>query len=292
MKTERIDIVKTRRLPAFVLIFLLVPALLSGCVPSEGKKTLAGTGLGQLGTIKVISREEGSGTREVFSKTLDLFDNSTGRDCITGDAVQAESGDQVIEDVAGEPAAIGYVSAGSLDGTENKVHTVTVDGKNLNRNFYLAYSGKLSDLETDFLTYVEGKGQEIVGENFKPVKKTTSFLSGKPKGTLKIGGSSSIAGLMQELSDAYMEINPNAEITVVTTDSTNGLTGVMSGIYDFGMSSRELKDYEKELLDYDVIAKDEISVIVKKENPLKNISSSDLRKIYSGEITEWKELDD
>ena len=112
-------------------------------------------------------------------------------------------------------------------------------------------------MEKDFLTYVEGKGQEIVGENYQTVKKTTTFLSGKPKGTIKIGGSSSVASLMQELSDAYMQINPNAEITVVTTDSTNGLTGAMSGIYDLGMASRELKDYEKELLDYDVIAKDE-----------------------------------
>ena len=88
------------------------------------------------------------------------------------------------------------------------------------------------------------------------------------------------------------EINPNAEITVVTTDSTNGLTGAMSGIYDLGMASRELKDYEKELLDYDVIAKDEVAVIVQKDNPLKNSSSQDLKKIYSGEMKEWKELAD
>ena len=72
----------------------------------------------------------------------------------------------------------------------------------------------------------------------------------------------------------------------------NGLTGAMSGIYDLGMASRELKDYEKELLDYDVIAKDEVAVIVQKDNPLKNISSQDLKKIYSGEMKEWKELAD
>lgn len=283
---------KTRRLPVPALILALVLALLTGCGPTEGKKTVTGTGLDKLGTVNVISREEGSGTREVFSKTLGLFDDSTGRDEITEDALKEESGDKVIEAVSEDESAIGYVSLGLLDSSKGKVHTVTVDGKSLNRNFYLAYSGKLSELEKDFLTYVEGKGQEIVGENYQTVKKTTTFLSGKPKGTIKIGGSSSVASLMQELSDAYMQINPNAEITVVTTDSTNGLTGAMSGIYDLGMASRELKDYEKELLDYDVIAKDEVAVIVQKDNPLKNISSQDLKKIYSGEMKEWKELAD
>ena len=272
---------------SILLGLLLMVTLIGGCAKNADDPDMKG-----MGTITVCSREEGSGTREVFSKTLGLFDDSTGRDEITEDALKEESGDKVIEAVSEDESAIGYVSLGLLDSSKGKVHTVTVDGKSLNRNFYLAYSGKLSELEKDFLTYVEGKGQEIVGENYQTVKKTTTFLSGKPKGTIKIGGSSSVASLMQELSDAYMQINPNAEITVVTTDSTNGLTGAMSGIYDLGMASRELKDYEKELLDYDVIAKDEVAVIVQKDNPLKNISSQDLKKIYSGEMKEWKELAD
>ena len=95
---------------------------------------------------------------------------------------------------------------------------------------------------------------------------------------------------MEELSASYMELNPNADIEVVETDSANGLTGTMEGTYDLGMSSRDLKDYEKELLEYVVIAKDEIQVIVNKDNPLTNIASSDLKKIYTGQIQDWKEL--
>lgn len=109
-------------------------------------------------------------------------------------------------------------------------------------------------------------------------------------GRIKIGGSSSVYGLMQELAEVYMKINSHAAVEVVETDSTNGLTGAMSGTYDIGMSSRELKDYEKQLLEYEVIAKDEIAVIVHSDNPLENISSEDLRNVYTGEITEWKEL--
>lgn len=64
----------------------------------------------------------------------------------------------------------------------------------------------------------------------------------------------------------------------------------MSGQCDFGMSSRDLKDYEQELLDYEIIAEDDIAVIVNSGNPLENITSDTLKNIYVGNIGEWKEL--
>ena len=250
--------VKLRRLLASAAMGIFMLSVLTGCTTAEQNKTTAAEGLDELGMITVIAREEGSGTREVFAESLGFYDGSTGRDCTTGDARWAENGNEVIDLVAEDEAAIGYVSAGMLKDEDKKnLHTVTVDGSDLERSFYLAYSGKLSELELDFLTYVESAGQEIVGKNYTTVGKVTSFLSGKPTGNIKIGGSSSVFGLMQELADAYMKQNPNAFIEVIKTDSTNGLTGAMSGIYDFGMASRDLKDYEKQLLEYEVIAKDE-----------------------------------
>ena len=100
-----------------------------------------------------------------------------------------------------------------------------------------------------------------------------------------------MAGLLQELADAYSEINPNAEIEVSATDSSEGLTGVVFGTYDLGMVSRDLKDYESELLESIPIARDVIVVIVNKENPLEKISVKDLKEIYTGEITQWQELE-
>lgn len=274
-----------------IAVLTMTVLCLAGCSDAAKMQTVSGAGLEQLGPITVIAREEGSGTREVFAESVGFYDASTGRDRTLDSAKQAESGTDVIDLVSSEKSAIGYVSMGALDGENKKaLHTVTVDGKSLDRKFYLAYSGALSDLEQDFMAYVKGAGQELVGENFTAVNKTTSFLSLKPSGSLRIGGSTSVSGLMQELAQAYMEYNPNASVEVVETDSTNGLTGAMSGIYDLGMSSRELKDYEKELLKYEVIAKDEIAVIVNKDNSLENISSEDLKSVYTGEITNWKEL--
>ncbi|MDO4463811.1 MAG: substrate-binding domain-containing protein [Bacillota bacterium] len=84
----------------------------------------------------------------------------------------------------------------------------------------------------------------------------------------------------------------DAVITVCQSDSTDGLTGAMNGTYDFGMASRELKDYEKELLNYEMIAKDGIAVIVNKENPLTNISLEQIKKIYTGDEKEWGNLNE
>ena len=58
------------------------------------------------------------------------------------------------------------------------------------------------------------------------------------------------------------------------------------------MSSRKLKDYEKDLLDYETIAKEGIAVVVNEENPLETITLEPLRKIYIGEIDSWKQLNE
>ena len=271
------------------LAFSMMLVAITGCSSGGGVATSAAKGLEKLGEIHVVSREEGSGTRNVFAESIGFLDSTTGRDLTLDAAVVAGDGDTVKKLVQEDTNAIGYVSAGLVK-DDDKLRTVTVDGKKLDRGFYLAYSGKLTELEQEFITYIEGTGQEIVQRSFTPIGSVKQFLSLKPKGSIKIGGSSSMYELMQELAAAYMELNPNATIEVIGTDSTNGLTGTMSGIYDIGMSSRELKVYEKELLSFEVIARDEIAVIVHADNPLENISSKDLKAIYTGEITRWKEL--
>ena len=160
----------------------------------------------------------------------------------------------------------------------------------LRRSFYLAYSGELNELEQDFLTYVTGAGQELVGRSFGAVAKADRFVSNQAAGELRIIGSTSVTPLISELAGAYERINPHAVIKVVSSDTSDGLIRAMRGECSFGMASRELKDYEKELLNYRLIANDDIVVIVNKDNPLTNITLEQLKGIYTGELAGWQEL--
>ncbi|MGN0154732.1 MAG: substrate-binding domain-containing protein [Lachnospiraceae bacterium] len=291
----------------------MIILFLAGCILTlAGCSELAGTsgdtstqksvdGLDKLGAIQVISREEGSGTRSAFAQMADFAqndENSSKPDCTKEDTQIVNNAEQVIAAVEEDVAAIGYVSKGAIT-DENQVKVLSINGIGidtksgsypLSRSFYLAYSGKLTDLEQDFLTYIHGAGQEIVEKSYVPVAKSSSFLSNKAAGKIKITGSTSVAPLMEELAEEYMKLNPEAVIQVVASDSSDGLTKAMRGDCDFGMSSRELKDYEKELLDYEVIANDDIAVIVNQDNPLQDISLTLLKSIYVGDVVKWEEL--
>ncbi len=147
-------------------------------------------------------------------------------------------------------------------------------------------------MEQDFLTYVLGKGQEIVEQSYVAVKASTTFLSGQEEGTITIHGSSSVAPHKEDLAAQYMQINTHVIVKVVISDSTTGINDAMKGACDLAMSSRALYDYEEELLEYKEIARDGIAVIVNGENPLTDVSTDELNKIFTGNITEWDEINE
>ncbi|MCC8136924.1 MAG: substrate-binding domain-containing protein [Clostridiales bacterium] len=287
------------------LLLLVIALFLGGCSTEKTEELSAVEGLDALGAVQVVSREEGSGTRSAFAE-LAGFDESEedGRaDATTDDALVVSDAGEVIEAVREDASAIGYISMGSLGALEQE-KVLAVDGADgttanvksgsyaISRPFVLAWSGTLNELEQDFLTYIEGKGQEIVGESYVAVSKTTTFLSGQQSGTITIHGSTSAAPLLEELAESYMAINTHATVEVVASDSTSGLNDAMQGTCDFGMASRELKDYEKELLDYKVIAKDGIAVIVNGENPLTGVTTEELKALFTGTIENWDDLNE
>ena len=96
---------------------------------------------------------------------------------------------------------------------------------------------------------------------------------------------------MEKLIEAYKENNPDAEIELQTTDSTTGMTSAIDGTYDIGMASRELKDTElSEGLKAQVIATDGIAVIVNKNSTIEELSSDQVKSIYTGETLTWDEV--
>lgn len=271
--------------------------VLTGCSKDESYEAVHYDGLDELGKITVVSREDGSGTRTAFASLLgfDTDSSESGQsDAVTADALIAEGSEAMTELVSSDKTALGYISSGVLDDSVKalNVNGYSYDEKNypLSRSFYLTYSGELTDLERDFLSYVHGKGQDIVSKSYTPVAKSSTFLSNKASGSLTFSGSTSVAPLIRELADDYLNYNPNVSYQVIESNSSQGMNDAMAGKVDFGMSSSDLTDYQKELLDYEVIANDNIAVIVNTENPMENISDDLLNRIYVGEITEWKEL--
>lgn len=291
-----------RKRKRILLLLLAVALTLSGC-GAAGQSLTAVDGLDALGAVQVVSREEGSGTRSAFAELVgfDESADSESADATTEDALVVADAEAVIAAVEADPSAVGYVSMGALDELEG-AKALAVDGvdatldnvKNgsypLSRPFCLAWSGSLSELEQDFLTYVLGKGQAIVSQSYVAVEDSTTFLSGKQSGTITIHGSTSAAPLLEELAEEYMTLNPNAVVEVTASDSTTGLNDAMQGRCDFGASSRALKDYEEELLDSQVIARDGIAVIVNGENPLDAVTLEELCGLFTGTIADWNSI--
>ena len=95
---------------------------------------------------------------------------------------------------------------------------------------------------------------------------------------------------MQKLKEAYLKVNPEAEVEINQSDSTTGMTNTMEGICDIGMASRELKEEELAELTPIVIANDGIAVIVNKESTVDELSSEDVKTIFTGEAVTWDEI--
>ena len=110
-------------------------------------------------------------------------------------------------------------------------------------------------------------------------------------GTIKLAGSTSMEKLCEAMSESFMEKNPGVTVTVEYTGSGAGLESLAAGSVDIGNASRGLKDEEKASGEVEnIVAIDGIAVITNKSCSIKDVTSKDLAKIYTGEITDWAEL--
>ena len=109
-------------------------------------------------------------------------------------------------------------------------------------------------------------------------------------GTLSMNGSTSMEKVIKAVNGAFMEKNKGVTVNLNLTGSGTGIQEASEGKCDIGNSSRKLKDEEAEKLDATVIGLDGIALVVNPVNKLEDITLQDLAKVYSGEITNWKEL--
>lgn len=292
---------------SIVIAGMMLVGLMTGCgsnagtTADSGNTTAAG---GASGSISVISREDGSGTRGAFvelTKVEEKDADGNKVDNTTTNAVIANSTDVVLNNVAGDTNAIGYVSMGALNDTVKAVKVDGVDAttenvKNgtyaISRPFNIAYSKDeaLSDAAQDFYDFIMStEGQQIVEDNkyIKINESAEAFESNDASGKVVVAGSSSVTPVMEKLAEAYQKLNPNVTVEVQQSDSTTGMTSAMEGTCDLGMASRELSDDEAAKLTATAIALDGIAVIVNTENEVSDLSLDQIKQIYVGEITDW-----
>ena len=254
-------------------------------------------------TIAVVTREEGSGTRDAFTELTGVLvkDGDTKTDNTTSSAVTINSTEAVITNVKDNDSAIGYISLGSLNDTVKalKVGSVEATAENvksgdyvISRPFNIAYKGELSEVAQDFVDYIlSSDGQAVVAdEGYVAVTENAAYSGKKPEGKISVAGSSSVSPVMEKLAEAYQKVNTNAKVEIQTSDSSAGMQAAMEGTCDIGMASRELKDKEASELKATTIAKDGIAIIVNKANSCEDLTVDQIKSIYTGETTVWSDV--
>lgn len=285
----------------------MVTAAAAGCGSNESAGTPSATEAVKDNNkaITVVSREDGSGTRGAFIELFGIEEKDASgnkKDKTTEEAIIANKTDVMLQNVAGDENAIGYVSLGSLnssvkavkiDDVEATVANVKNGTYKISRPFNIATKDGISETAQDFIDFILSKeGQEVVSNGYIPVDDSAQPYSGtKPAGKVVVGGSSSVTPIMEKLKEAYTAVNPSAEIEIQMSDSTSGMTGAMEGTYDIGMASRDLKDSEKAQLTDTAIALDGIAVIVSKDNSVSSLTSEQVKDIFTGAVEKWSDVE-
>lgn len=116
-----------------------------------------------------------------------------------------------------------------------------------------------------------------------------SGASNENAATISISGSTSVGPLAEKLAEKYVEKN-RVNIEINQIGSSAGITNVLNGVSEIGMSSRDLEEEEKQYLQEMVIAYDGIVVITHPNNHVKNLTLEQVKDIFTGKITNWKKV--
>ena len=116
-----------------------------------------------------------------------------------------------------------------------------------------------------------------------------SGASNENAATISISGSTSVGPLAEKLAEKYVEKN-RVNIEINQIGSSAGITNVLNGVSEIGMSSRDLEEEEKQYLREMVIAYDGIVVVTHPNNHVKNLTLEQVKDIFTGKITNWKKV--
>ena len=115
---------------------------------------------------------------------------------------------------------------------------------------------------------------------------STAALSGN----VATGGSTSMKNVIAALTEGFAEVEPGVTVSYDPTGSGAGITGATDKTLDIGLSSRALKDDEKNDVDGTTVALDGIAIIVNKDSKVEDLTVDQLKQMFTGEITNWKDV--
>ena len=142
------------------------------------------------------------------------------------------------------------------------------------------------------LTACGGSASSTVASS--AAESTASSAAGQAAGTLSgnvaTGGSTSMKNVIAALTEGFAEVEPGVTVSYDPTGSGAGITGATDKTLDIGLSSRALKDDEKKDVDGTTVALDGIAIIVNKDSKVVDLSVEQLKKMFTGEITDWSEV--
>ena len=113
-------------------------------------------------------------------------------------------------------------------------------------------------------------------------------------GTLDVNGSTTVTPIAQGWAEPFNEANPEVDVIISGTGSGNGIAALINGTTEIAMASRDIKDDEKAQVDGEVkeyvIGYDALAVITHPENPVESLSLAQVKDIFTGKVTNWKDV--
>ena len=119
---------------------------------------------------------------------------------------------------------------------------------------------------------------------------TASSTAAALSGNVATGGSTSMKNVIAALTEGFAEVEPGVTVSYDPTGSGAGITGATDKTLDIGLSSRALKDDEKNDVDGTTVALDGIAIIVNKDSKVEDLTVDQLKQMFTGEITNWKDV--
>jgi phosphate transport system substrate-binding protein len=280
---------------------------LPGLTPDQVRAIFAGqvTNFKDVGgpdaTIVVVTREEGSGTRDFFTSAI------MGQTKIFDKALVQQSNGQVRTTIATTPNSIGYLSFGFMDNTTRQlpingvaptVENVLNNSYPLWRHFNMITKGTPSPLAKAFLDFIfTPAGKAIVTKEWISVDQmpaaATFTCPASAQGTLKMAGSTSVQPLAEVLAADFMKLCPNVKVEVSGGGSGVGVTSAFNQTADIGNVSRDLsKDEMQKMPELHAtrIAVDGVAIVVNPGVTLPTLSLAQARDIFAGTITNFKDV--